>query len=88
LNAENDKMELIIAPNPISAFTTISIKNNMEAKICEFNMYNSLGKMVLSTTLTNELTTLDLSGLQSGIYFYRAVSGSKVIQSGKLISKQ
>ena len=88
LNAESTNMELTIAPNPFGAFTTISIKNDSEIKSCEFKMYNALGKLVLNTNITNQQTTLDLSRLQSGIYFYTAVSGSKVIQSGKLISQQ
>ena len=88
LNAENPKMELTISPNPFGAFTTINLKNDSEINTCEFKMYNALGKMVLNTTITRQQTTLDMSRLQSGIYFYTAVSGSKVIQSGKLISQQ
>jgi hypothetical protein len=87
-NPENNNMELTIAPNPFGAFTTITLKADSEIKSCEFKMYNVLGKLVLNTKITNQQTTLDLSRLQSGIYFYTAVSGSKVIQSGKLISQQ
>ena len=85
---ENSKMDLTIAPNPFGAFTTISLKEGSEIKTCEFKMYNALGKLVLNTTIKNQQTTLDLSRLQSGIYFYTAVSDSKVFQSGKLISQQ
>ena len=88
LTAENSNIELTISPNPFGAYTTISLRNNSEIKSCEFKMYNALGKMVLSTIILNQPTTLDLSGLKSGIYFYTAVSGNKVIQSGKLISQQ
>ena len=88
LNTERTNIELTIAPNPFGAFTTIKLKPNSEIKNCEFKMYNALGKMVLITTISNQQTILDLSRLNSGIYFYRAVSGSKVIQSGKLISQQ
>ncbi|MEI6754879.1 MAG: ice-binding family protein, partial [Paludibacter sp.] len=84
---ENPVGELAIAPNPFGAFTTIRLKADSEIKSCEFKMYNTLGKMVLNTKIHNQPTMLDLSKLQSGIYFYTAVSGCKIIQSGKLISQ-
>lgn len=88
VNAENANRVLTVTPNPFGSFTTIKLKNDSEIKTCEFKMYNALGKIVLITTITNPETTLNLSNLQSGIYFYTAVADSKIIQSGKLISQQ
>jgi hypothetical protein len=53
----------------------------------ELRIYNILGKEVLNTTITKQLTTLESSKLSSGIYFYKVIGNNKIIQSGKLISQ-
>jgi hypothetical protein len=54
----------------------------------DLNIYNVLGKMVISTVITNQVTTLETSQLRSGIYFYKVTESGNLIQSGKLISQQ
>jgi len=88
MNAEKENIELTVAPNPFGSTTTIKLKNDTKFKICEFKIYNSMGKVVMSTMINNQGTTLDMSKLMSGIYFYKAIADNKVIQSGKLISNQ
>jgi hypothetical protein len=88
MNAEKTNIELTVAPNPFGSTTTIKLKNDTKFKICEFKIYNAMGKEVMKTTINNQGTTLDMSKLMSGIYFYKAIADNKVIQSGKLISNQ
>ncbi|MFZ4726000.1 MAG: ice-binding family protein [Paludibacter sp.] len=88
IDAEKTNIELTVAPNPFGSSTTIKLKNDTKFKICEFKIYNSMGKEVMTTTINNQGTTLDMSKLMSGIYFYKAIADNKVIQSGKLISNQ
>jgi len=85
-NAEN-KM-ITFAPNPFSAFTTISLNNAFSTINYDLKVYNVLGKMVINTPVTSQITTLKTSELHSGIYFYKVTSDGKLIQSGKLISQQ
>ena len=88
MNAEKTNIELTVAPNPFGSTTTIKLKNDTKFKICEFKIYNAMGKEVMATMVNNQGTTLDMSKLMSGIYFYKAIADNKVIQSGKLISNQ
>ncbi|MFH0894656.1 MAG: ice-binding family protein [Bacteroidota bacterium] len=86
-DAANTNEAVTIYPNPFSTSTTIMINDASQIKEVELRMYNVLGKEVMNTTLTKQLTTLETSNLPSGIYFYKVIS-NKIIQSGKLVSQK
>ena len=88
LVAENENIELTIAPNPFGSYTSIILKNDSKINECNMHIYNGLGKEVLSISITKQVTTLNTIDLLSGIYFYKVMNNNKMIQSGKLISKQ
>ncbi|MHB0756613.1 T9SS type A sorting domain-containing protein [Polaribacter sp. M15] len=70
-----------IYPNPASQFVNIS----SELEISKVDIYNLLGKKVMSTdTLNNNV--LEVSNLSSGIYMMKLVSGN-LVASKKLIIK-
>ena len=77
-----------IAPNPFGSSTTITLGDASKINNYELVMYNVMGKVVMNTTITNQLTTLNTSNFHTGIYFYRVMENNKVVQSGKLISNQ
>jgi len=79
---------ITFAPNPFKAYTTISLNDASSTINYDLSIYNVLGKMVLNTPVTSQVTTLKTSDLHSGIYFYKVTSNGKLIQSGKLISQQ
>jgi len=86
VNTNNQVMS--IAPNPFNSFTTITLNDASKNIGYELNLYNELGKVVISTSITNQVTTLETTRLHSGIYFYRVLDNGKLVQSGKLISQQ
>jgi len=88
VETENSDVEITIAPNPFGSYTTIMLKNDSKLNECELKVYSTLGKEVLITPVTKQGATIDMSQLQSGIYFYKVINNNKTIQSGKLISKQ
>jgi len=77
-----------VYPNPFSNNIEIKINETLEIENLEFRMYNALGDEVILSNITEQLTTLTTSQLVSGIYFYKVFINKKVIQTGKLISKQ
>jgi hypothetical protein len=87
LAAGNANEAVTIFPNPFNASTTIMINDASRNNKRELRIYNILGKEVLNTTITKQLTTLESSKLSSGIYFYKVIGNNKIIQSGKLISQ-
>ena len=79
---------IAVYPNPFSNSIDIEINETLEIENLEFRMYNALGDEVIFSNITEQLTTLTTSQLVSGIYFYKVIVNKKIIQSGKLISKQ
>jgi len=79
---------LTVSPNPFSSFTTINLNDAQDNTVYDLNIYNVLGKVVISTQIANAVTTLKTSQLHSGIYFYKVSANGKLLQSGKLISQQ
>jgi hypothetical protein len=53
----------------------------------ELKLFNVLGEEVMNTKITNQLTILETSNFAAGIYFYKVMSNSKIIQSGRLIAR-
>lgn len=73
-------------PNPFTTSMVVEIKDVSESNSAQLRMYNVLGTLVMNTTLTAELTTLE-TAFPAGIYFYQLTNNNKVVQSGKLVSK-
>ncbi|MBZ5858321.1 S8 family serine peptidase [Flavihumibacter profundi] len=75
-----------IFPNPVQKGNTIRILTK-EPENSWFVLYDMLGRKVLTTELTNTIQEIDVSRMQSGVYFYnifkdgiRTVSNKLVIQ--------
>jgi hypothetical protein len=79
---------ITIAPNPIGANTTIVVNNTNNKIDYTLKVYNVLGKEVINSALIQQKTVLDTRELRTGIYFYKVMSNDKLIQSGKLVSRQ
>jgi hypothetical protein len=78
----SDKLELNIYPNPTSKNINISISEN-NLKEYRWVIYNDLGSIVnqsrtiKKSNIVNE--KIDVSNLNSGVYFISFISGEKVI---------
>jgi len=88
VNADKSNTVLTVSPNPFNSFATISLNDEMKNTIYDLKIYNQMGQAVISTIISNPVTTLTTSQLHSGIYFYKVSSNGKMVQSGKLISQQ
>ena len=88
VNTNVENKIITFAPNPFNAYTTISLNDASSTINYDVSIYNVLGKVVINTPVTSQVTTLKTSDLRSGIYFYMVTSNGKLIQSGKLISQQ
>ncbi len=87
-DAANANETVTIYPNPFNTSATIRINGASQIKKIELRIYNILGKEVIKTTPTKQLTTLETRNLPSGMYFYKVMDNDKTIQSGKLFSQQ
>lgn len=77
---ENTNSAISVYPNPSSSsFTFLGLQSE-----CEIEIYNVLGKIIYSNTLSKEKATIDFSQQAKGIYFYRLVEGSNIC-AGKIV---
>lgn len=74
-------------PNPFQGQLNIRLSETAAAASATLLLYNSMGALVMSNTLTEANTLLDVSQLPAGIYIYRLSQHGKLLQSGRLISK-
>jgi hypothetical protein len=72
---------LLILPNPAS--TSITIETPAK---CSLSIINLSGQQLLQQTITEPTTTIDVSGLKSGVYFVR-LTGDKTVSVGKLLKQ-
>lgn len=71
-------------PNPFTSSLSVTM-DGLDSNAAELTIYNSLGVLVLKTTLSEPTTTMPMN-LSSGIYFYRLNGKDGSQQTGKLIS--
>ncbi|WP_072785489.1 S8 family serine peptidase [Flavobacterium haoranii] len=82
LTTENftNNADVKIYPNPFTNVLTIYLSNN---NVEDFSIYNQLGQKIFSTKISSQNNSIDLSNLNSGVYFYEVANQVK----GKLIKK-
>lgn len=88
INTSGDKKAVSVGPNPFSTYSKIVLNDASKINNYVFKLYNVLGKEIMNSPISQKSTTLDMSSLNSGIYFYKVMDNQKIIQSGKLISKK
>lgn len=88
INTSIAKNALTVAPNPFNSYSRIVLNDVSKINAYTFKLYNVLGKEIMNTLIAQKSTTIDMSSINAGIYFYKVMDNDKMIQSGKLISKK
>lgn len=83
---ENEIIE--VYPNPFTTSATIVVNDMLQLKKVEFQLFNSLGEIILNKTITDQTTVIETNDLCSGIYFYKVIGNNQTLQSGKLVSQK
>ncbi len=75
-----------LAPNPASNATTI-IYNSGYASYNKLEIYDNLGKVIWSTSVTGSegKVSIDLTGMSEGIYLVRFTTDDKLLLGTKLV---
>ena len=78
---------LTIYPNPFNTTITVAIDDiSQKMSKYELKIFNVSGKEIMSTILTERLTTLATGKLYSGMYIYTVLYNKEILQSGRMIS--
>ncbi|MBC7412232.1 MAG: T9SS type A sorting domain-containing protein, partial [Bacteroidia bacterium] len=83
--APQEPKELIVYPNPTNRDITIEYTKGDDNEAAELVVFNQLGELVLTKTLSDNKTTLSLEFLNSGIYFYTIRQQGMVLKTSKLV---
>ena len=75
--------EFSVYPNPVTDVVNIRITGDKKGEV--FSIVNLAGKQVLTGKLEDEINSVDLSGLNSGLYFVQL--GTVKRQTLKLVKK-
>ncbi|MEM0518218.1 T9SS type A sorting domain-containing protein [Aequorivita flava] len=68
---EKFKMNISFYPNPVTNKLTVASLYKLDS----YKIHNVLGKLVAQGAANGNITEIDLSKLESGLYFVKAVSG-------------
>lgn len=73
-----------VYPNPTSGNLTIGGANLSDAR---FELYNRNGSMIITMPMAWNTATLncDMQGISPGLYFYKVISGGRVVKTAKLV---
>ncbi len=78
---------VVIYPNPFSSSVKVVISKFSANEDLQLMVYNVVGELVLTSKVTKETSSVDMSKFPSGLYFYKIMDQTRSIQSGKLISQ-
>src|SRR5690606_10072531 len=76
--------DILVYPNPSSEDVNILLELENES-IAQFIVYDYTGKTISTHQLSSGNNHIDVSQLQSSIYFYQIIIDGKVKKSDKLI---
>lgn len=88
LQTQNSNEGIAIYPNPFNSILTIDLSNVSNSDNVQLNIYNVVGELVLTKSLTHKVSVIETTNLAAGFYFYKVVNDGKVLSSGKLISQK
>ena len=79
------KEEVLIYPNPFCISSTIEITIEPNIKY-DFILYDQFGRVVKEImNITEKKTIIQKNDLDSGMYFYKAISTGNIIGTGKIL---
>ncbi|MBL7913236.1 MAG: DUF3494 domain-containing protein [Bacteroidia bacterium] len=76
-----------IYPNPFTTSLHIKVIDAELSNSIEMRLYNVLGEVVMTSSISKQITTVEIKDLASGIYLYKIVDNNKIVQTGRLIAQ-
>ena len=81
---ENVLANTVIYPNPVTDMATVSIAN---VEVTDLAIIDAYGRLVMSSKVSGDTETLNLSGLSSGLYFVQFRDHNTILGTQKIIKK-
>ncbi len=85
---ELGEQQIRLYPNPTANALMIDLADVHSSGDLHFELSDAYGRVVKQQPVTaGIISTTDVSSLMAGLYFYRVVSGSVTLQTGKLVKQ-
>ena len=82
---EEQKIKFVMYPNPVETELNIVVPSNI--KTAQVEVYNILGKMVLSRKIDAAYNTLNVSNLNAGLYLVKIVADNNTFGVKQFVKK-
>jgi len=81
------EVETALYPNPAADVLNIQIDEAYTFNNLTVQVVDLMGRVVLDTQINSAMSTLNVEGLENGLYLVRIANGSETIHASKLILK-
>lgn len=78
---------IVIYPNPNNGIVNISINNTALVGNSTLEIYDAIGKLVMTETLTKESNTINTAKLETGIYMIKIINKNQEVKVSKMIKQ-
>lgn len=85
LTVQETPITFSVYPNPVS--TNLNIKATTNGNSVVIKLYNIMGELVRTETITDGNNMVNVSSLTDGIYFYSIIKNNQIVETKKLIIK-
>ncbi|MCB0482791.1 MAG: T9SS type A sorting domain-containing protein [Flavobacteriales bacterium] len=85
IEEETERVKVTIYPNPVSDILHLKIEDFNQART--FRLYDLSGQLALEQNIAESATSLDLSTLPKGMYFYGLADKGNRISQGKIVKQ-
>jgi hypothetical protein len=75
-----------VYPNPTTGVLNITLSSEL-TKNSTLEIYDAIGKLIVTEVLSNELNTFNMSNLSNGIYTFKVLNNANMVKLGKLIKQ-
>jgi|GEM_PF-3116230 len=79
-----NNIDLVVYPNPTNSTLNFELQSSKKISKLNLEIYDINGRKIISKALLKNHLTLDVSGLNKGVYFYRIIGDNDTL-SGKVI---
>lgn len=84
---EMGKSIVTVFPNPFTNYITVQINDESALAEAELRIYNALGEEMMNGMIFKQSISIQTSDWTHGVYFYKIISGGRIVQSGTLIAQ-
>lgn len=86
IDVKNINLEHSVYPNPATDYLTLKVEE-VELSTLKFQLFDMQGKLIKSSKLTSNITTIKLENLPASTYLLKVSDNQKLVKTFKIIKK-